>query len=230
VTRVGAGTPPDGGASLSGRMESAPAAPAEPRTDEIELVNRLRSGDEAAFTTLVNAHHGALIRLALTFVSDRGAAEEVVQDTWIGVMRGLPTFEGRASLKTWIFRILVNRARTRGARDGRFVTVPPPPEADLDELAGRFDAAGSWTQPPTPWADSTPEGLLLREEVLDVIKEQIDRLPPAQRTVLTLRDVEGATAEEVCNVLSISETNQRVLLHRARTKVRAALERHLTRR
>jgi RNA polymerase sigma-70 factor, ECF subfamily len=211
-------------------MEPGLASVAEPRTDEIELVNRLRSGDEAAFTTLVNAHHGALIRLALTFVSDRGAAEEVVQDTWIGVMRGLPTFEGRASLKTWIFRILVNRARTRGARNGRFVTVPPPPEADLDELAGRFDAAGSWTQPPTPWADSTPEGLLLREEVLDVIKDQIERLPPAQRTVLTLRDVEGATAEEVCNVLSISETNQRVLLHRARTKVRAALERHLTRR
>jgi RNA polymerase sigma-70 factor, ECF subfamily len=210
-------------------MDSGLAAVAEPRNDEIELVSRLRSGDEAAFTTLVNAHHGALIRLALTFVSDRGAAEEVVQDTWIGVLRGLPTFEGRASLKTWIFRILVNRARTRGARDGRFATVAPAPEADLDELAGRFDAAGSWTQPPTPWADSTPEGLFLRGEVLEVIKDQIDRLPPGQRVVLTLRDMEGATAEEVCNVLSISETNQRVLLHRARTKVRAALERHLTR-
>ncbi|MBA3887968.1 MAG: sigma-70 family RNA polymerase sigma factor [Acidobacteria bacterium] len=211
-------------------MDSGLAAVTEPRNDEIELVDRLRSGDEGAFTALVNAHHGALIRLALTFVSDRGAAEEVVQDTWIGVLRGLPAFEGRASLKTWIFRILVNRARTRGARDGRFVAVTPAPDADLDDLAGRFDAAGSWTQPPTPWADNTPEGLLLRGEVLSVVKDQIERLPPGQRAVLTLRDVEGASAEEVCNVLAISETNQRVLLHRARTKVRAALEQHLTRR
>jgi RNA polymerase sigma-70 factor, ECF subfamily len=201
-----------------------------PRSDELELVNRLRSGDEAAFTALVEAHHGALIRLALTFVSDRGAAEEVAQDTWIGVLRGLAGFEGRASLKTWIFRILVNRARTRGARDGRFAPLTPAPDTDLDDVAGRFDTAGSWTQPPTPWGDSTPEGLLLRGEVRGVIQEQIDRLPAGQRAVLTLRDIEGATPEEVCNVLTISETNQRVLLHRARTKVRAAVEEHLTRR
>jgi RNA polymerase sigma-70 factor, ECF subfamily len=208
-------------------MTSALAGVAGPRSDEVDLVNRLRAGDEAAFTALVEAHHGALIRLALAFVPERGAAEEVVQDTWIGVLRGLPAFEGRASLKTWIFRILVNRARTRGVRESRFVPLSPAQEDGADDLAGRFDAAGGWAHPPSPWADDSPEGLLLRGEVLDLLQAEIERLPAAQRAVLTLRDIEGIPSGEVCNVLAISETNQRVLLHRARTRVRAALERHV---
>jgi RNA polymerase sigma-70 factor, ECF subfamily len=199
-------------------------------TDETVLA-RLLAGDEQAFSDLVATHQGSLLRLARTFVSDRGAAEEVVQETWLGVLKGLRTFEGRASLKTWIFRILVNRARTRGARDGRTL-----PFSALEEEGGggadlmdRFSAEGRWTHPPSLWPEENPEALLLRTETQSCLLGAVEGLSPAQRAVVTLRDVEGLEAADVCNILAISETNQRVLLHRARTKVRATLAHHLKR-
>jgi RNA polymerase sigma-70 factor (ECF subfamily) len=196
------------------------------------VLERLLAGDEAAFSELVTTYHGSLIRLALTFVMDRGAAEEVVQETWLGVIKGLPSFERRSSLKTWIFRILVNRGRTRGARDGRLVNFSAlgEPDGAPSDLADRFSAEGRWIQPPSTWHEANPEDLLLRREVVECLEEAIASLPPNQRSVVTLRDIEGVDAAEVCNILQISETNQRVLLHRARTKVRAMVEKYLKRR
>jgi RNA polymerase sigma-70 factor (ECF subfamily) len=200
------------------------------RADGVVL-ERLLAGDEAAFSALVASHHGSLLRLALTFVSNHAAAEEVVQDTWLGVLKGLKSFEGRASLKTWIFRILVNRARTRGVRDGRTVNFSALEDADgeADALTDRFSAQGRWVQPPALWQEQNPEDLLLRGETVDCLQNAIASLPANQRAVVTLRDVDDIDAAEVCNVLGISETNQRVLLHRGRTRVRAALENHLKR-
>lgn len=201
-----------------------------PETDDAVL-ERLLAGDEAAFSALVAAHHASLLRLAITFVSDRGAAEEVVQDTWLGVLKGLKSFEARASLKTWIFRILVNRARSRGARDGRTVSFSAleDPSAGGMDLVDRFSAEGRWVQPPSLWHEQDPEDLLLRAETMQCLEGAIASLPANQSAVVTLRDVEGVEAREVCNILAISETNQRVLLHRARTRVRATLETHLKR-
>jgi RNA polymerase sigma-70 factor (ECF subfamily) len=211
----------------------APAAPCAPFREDSAWVGRLLAGDEAAFTEMVGRYHGRLLRLALTFVSARAAAEEVVQDTWLGVLQGLEAFEGRSSLKTWIFRILVNRAKSRGAREARMLNfsslTDPGPDAEPAVETGRFTEGGMWREPPGPWVDETPQGLLLRAEIRDLIEAEISRLPPQQRVVLTLRDVTGLDSEEVCNVLEISENNQRVLLHRARSKVRQALERHLGR-
>ena len=195
------------------------------------VLKRLLAGDEQAFADLVAAHQGSLLRLAQTFVSDHGSAEEVVQETWLGVLKGLKSFEGRSSLKTWIFRILVNRARSRGARDGRTLTFSALQEEGGDgaDLMDRFSAEGQWTHPPSLWPEENPEALLLRGETQSCLLGAVDGLPPAQRAVVTLRDVEGVAAADVCNILAISETNQRVLLHRARTRVRAALEKHLKR-
>jgi RNA polymerase sigma-70 factor (ECF subfamily) len=195
------------------------------------ILARLLAGDEQAFAELVSAHQGSLLRLARTFVSDLGSAEEVVQETWLGVLKGLKSFEGRSSLKTWIFRILVNRARSRGARDGRTLTFSALQEEGGDgaDLMDRFSAEGRWTHPPSLWPEENPEALLLRSETQNCLLGAVDGLPPAQRAVVTLRDVEGVAAAEVCNILAISETNQRVLLHRARTRVRATLEKHLKR-
>ncbi len=196
------------------------------------VLERLLAGDETTFSELVTAYHSSLLRLALTFVSTQAAAEEVVQDTWIGVLKGLKSFERRASLKTWIFRILVNRARTRGARDGRTVTFSAleDPGGDTEALTDRFSAQGRWIHPPAMWQEQNPEELLLRRETVACLHDAIGSLPPNQRAVVTLRDIEGVEAQEVCNILGITETNQRVLLHRARTKVRARLENHLKRR
>lgn len=206
------------------RSETGPATDAA-------VLERLLAGDDAAFTALVAAHHASLLRLALTFVADHGAAEDVVQETWIGVLKGLKSFERRASLKTWIFRILVNRARTRGARDGRTLTFSAMQDADAKgaDLLDRFSADGRWVQPPSLWQEQDPEDLLLRAETADCLESAIESLPANQKAVVTLRDVEGIEAEDVCNILALSETNQRVLLHRARTKVRARLEKHLQR-
>lgn len=201
------------------------------RDADERMLERLLAGDEAAFSELVAAYHSSLVRLARTFVADRGAAEEVAQETWLGVLRGLRSFEGRSSLRTWIFRILVNRGRTRGARDGRLVNFSAlaEPDGDAADVADRFSAEGRWVRPPSLWPETNPEDLLLRRELADRLEEAIDALPPNQRSVLTLRDIEGLEAAEVCNVLEITETNQRVLLHRARTRLRTALEKHLQR-
>ncbi len=204
--------------------------------EELRLLERLRQGDEAAFALLVDRHHNALIRLAMAHVSDRSIAEEVVQETWIGVLEGLDRFEGRSSLKTWIFRILTNKAKTRGVRESRHVSFSPlggvddgSDEPTVDQA--RFQSTGYWVDhwavPPSKWDEETPEKLLLSKESGMYIEKAIDALPPSQKQVLVMRDVEGLSSEEACNILGLSETNQRVLLHRARSRVRRALEQYL---
>jgi RNA polymerase sigma-70 factor (ECF subfamily) len=186
---------------------------------EEELVERLRSNDEAAFADLVDRYHLPMIRLALTFVANRSVAEEVVQDTWVGVIRGIGTFEQRSSLKTWMFRILVNRARQTGSRERRSVSVADIETADPN----RFGADGAWSSPPVPWADDVVDRLFAAA-VSKQLRMAIEELPPAQCQVVTLRDVERLSAREVCDVLGITEANQRVLLHRARSQLRRTIE------
>jgi RNA polymerase sigma-70 factor (ECF subfamily) len=197
----------------------------------MQLIERLRRGDEGAFAFLVEMYQKAMVRLALMYVHQREIAEDVVQETWISVLKGLDKFEGRSTLKTWIFSILVNRAKTRAQREGR--TVPfsalENPDVDADEPtieSSRFNQNGEWTIYPDSW-DQIPEDRLLSQETSTVIYQTIEKLPPNQRQVITLRDINGWSSEEVRNVLNISETNQRVLLHRARATVRRALERYL---
>ena len=197
--------------------------------EETELLARLRAGDEQAFEALVTRHYATMLAVAQTYVKGRAVAEEVVQDAWLGVIQGLDRFEGRSSLKTWIFRILVNRAKTRGERESRSV-----PFSSLDDPDGepsvdpdRFVDAGAWSSPPRRW-EGEPVERLLAGEAREVIDAAIDELPPVQRQVITLRDVEGVPAEQVCDVLDLSDGNQRVLLHRARGKVRQALEDYLS--
>ncbi|HEX2045414.1 MAG TPA: sigma-70 family RNA polymerase sigma factor [Gaiellaceae bacterium] len=212
------------------------AAVAPSREDE-RLRLALVAGDEQAFAALVDRYGAALLRFAGVYVRDRAVAEEVVQETWLAVLQGIGRFEGRSSLKTWIFRILANRAKTRAEREGR--TVPfsalaePGDEGDGPSVEPeRFlDAShpqwpGHWASFPSSWSE-IPENRLLSSETLGCIRAAIEELAPAQRRVILLRDVEGWPAEEVCELLELSEANQRVLLHRARSKVRAALERYL---
>jgi RNA polymerase sigma-70 factor (ECF subfamily) len=198
--------------------------------DDSELVRRVRAGDRSAFAGLVRRHGGALLRFARPFVRESSAAEEVVQDTWMAVLEGLGGFEGRASFKTWLYRILANRARTRAVREGRSVPFSALAETESDEHAvdaERFDAGGMWRDPPWGWTDETPERLALEAETRQVIEAAVQALPPAQRAVLVLRDEDGLETEEICNLLDLTVTNQRVLLHRARTRVRQALEAHM---
>ncbi len=188
--------------------------------EESELVRRLRDGDEEAFLALVARHQGALLRLARSFVSSPAVAEEVVQDTWVGVLRGIDGFAERSSLRTWLVRILVNRARTTGAREDRTVAVGDAgPVVDR----ARFDAFGAWLSPPRHWVEDSDDRLLA-ESLAERIRAALERLPARQRQVVLLRDVEGLTSSEVCEALEISEGNQRVLLHRARGALRNALE------
>lgn len=197
---------------------------------DLLLVERLLKGDEEAFRGLVDAYHGSLLRLARIFLPSNAVAEEVVQETWMAVLEGLGSFEGRSSLKSWIFRILTNRAKTRAVREGRslpFSTLTNPGENEPAVDPSRFEANGAWAEPPREWEANTPEKLLMQHEALRRLQQAIMELPPNQRAVVTLRDVEGLDAAEVCNILEISETNQRVLLHRARSKLRRALEEYL---
>lgn len=192
----------------------------------------LRAGDETAFAMLVDRHGAAMLRLAQMFVPSRAVAEEVVQEAWLGVLNGIDRFRGGSSLKTWIFRIVTNLAKTRGGRERRSV---PFSALAAEQGAGsesavdpsRFDAGGAWSAAPASWED-VPEEHLMSSEALGAIAEAIEALPEAQRTVIRLRDVEGLSSEDVRNILEISETNQRVLLHRARSKVRRALEGYLS--
>jgi RNA polymerase sigma-70 factor (ECF subfamily) len=201
--------------------------------DEDALVEALRNGDQEAYAGLVEELTPALTRLALAHVPSRAIAEDVVQDTWLGVVNGIDRFQGRSSLRTWIFQILLNTARTRGKREKR--TLPfaafrrraeegrDEPAVDADRFQGRRgEQPGAWARPPAEW--SSPEVRLEQEEARRVILEAIAKLPPRQREVITLRDILGYSAAEARNALEVSETNQRVLLHRARSKVRAALE------
>jgi RNA polymerase sigma-70 factor (ECF subfamily) len=203
--------------------------------DDAALVERLRAGDEEAFRLLLDRYDAVLRRTARTYVATDAAADEVVQDTWLGVLRGIDRFEQRSSLKTWIFRILMNIARTRGVRDKRstpFSSLGADGEDDdgptfaPDRFQGP-DARypGHWAAFPTRWHDH-PEVRAVGHETLAVVREALGQLPPAQQEVVRLRDLEGWTSEEVRNALDLTETNQRVLLHRGRAKLRAALERY----
>lgn len=201
--------------------------------EEVELVNALRGGHEDAFVTLIERLHAPMLRLASMYVS-KAVAEEVVQDTWLGLLQGIHRFEARSSLKTWIFRILMNRVKTRMQREARSIPFsalwgpasdPAEPSVDPDRFFGPNHPQWPhhWRTPPHSWGES-PEERLLSKETQVYIQRTIDKLPPAQREVIRLRDVMGCTSEEVCEILSISGANERVLLHRARSKVRRALE------
>jgi len=230
--------PPGGphGATATGPPESTSLV-TQPEPDD-DLVQGLRRGDEDAFVTLVSRYYPAMLRLAKLYVPSHAVAEEVVQETWLAVLQGISRFEGRSSLKTWMLRILGNIAKTRGQREGRSVPLSSLAERDLDRdepavEPERFLPADHelwphhWLHAPQSWATLPEEQLLSRETGMR-IQQAIAALPPVQREVIRLRDVEGWSAEEVCNTLELSETNQRVLLHRARSKVRAALEQYLT--
>jgi RNA polymerase sigma-70 factor (ECF subfamily) len=214
---------------------SAPVAGSATSADDLELLARLRRGDEAAFTQLVERLHGPMLRVAMIHVGNRAVAEEVAQDAWVGVLAQLDRFEGRSSLRTWVLRIVANRARTRAVRERRTL-----PFSSLDGAAepGRLAVeperflpaghrwAGHWASPPRSWGD-VPEERLLSAETRAEVGRAVELLPPAQRAVITLRDVEGMTAAETCELLELTEGNQRVLLHRARSRVRRALDRYL---
>ena len=201
--------------------------------EDVRLLERLRKGDEAAFVWLIDHYHTAMLRLAMVYVPVRAVAEEVVQEAWLSILRGLERFEGRSSLKTWMFRILTNCAKTRAQREGRSIPFSSLPLLVVDMLEATVDPSrflgpdqewpGHWASFPAPW-DDIPENRLLSQETRACIQIAIDALPPNQRVVITLRDIEGWTAAEVCSFLGISEANQRVLLHRARARVRRVLE------
>ena len=210
--------------------EASPRERAE--RGETHLIEALRRGDESAFSRLVDLHHNSMVRVARLYVGTAAAAEEVAQEAWLGVLQGLARFEGRCTLKAWIFAIVANCAKSRGARDRR--TVPfsslaqdddggpsVDPERFLDDGHPRWP--GHWSQPPDAW----DEDALVSRETLEAIAAAMEQLPPMQRAVMTMRDVEGLGSDETCQVLAISEANQRVLLHRARSKVRKALESYL---
>jgi RNA polymerase sigma-70 factor, ECF subfamily len=203
---------------------------------EERLLARLRAGEETAFRELVTQHHQMMKRVALTFVRTPSVADEVVQETWLAVINGLDRFEGRSSLKTWIFRILTNRAQSRGVREQRttpFSSLSPSeeddgPTVDPDRfLSADHATAGYWSVAPSRFFE-LPEDRLLAAETSALVAAAIAHLPARQRQVMSLRDVEGWDAEEVCTCLELSQANQRVLLHRARAAVRARLEEYFT--
>lgn len=220
--------------------EEAAAHPLHPDmqkwNDEQTLVAALRSGDEPAFEFLIDTYYGALLRLAMAYVPSRAVAEEVVQETWQGVLESLPRFEGRSSLKTWMFRILTNRAKTRGQRERRYESLDSGDGQSGGEDEGwrepeRFiqsgSLAGHWSSLPSMWDKETPEKLLLSKENRALIQQAINALPSVQRQVITLRDIDELDSKDVCNILEVTETNQRVLLHRARSRVRKTIEQQL---
>jgi RNA polymerase sigma-70 factor, ECF subfamily len=208
-----------------------------PAVAEERLLERLRDGDQHAFADLVNRYSGSLLRLAMVYVPSRAVAEEVVQETWLGVLSGLDRFEGRSSLKTWLYRIAMNRAMTRGERERRTIPLSSLGEREATEDGPAIDPDRflpadherfplGWAAPPRRWEES-PERSLESAETLAHVRAAIAKLPPVQRLVISLRDLEGWESDEVRNALGLSQTNQRVLLHRARTRVRAALESYL---
>ena len=202
---------------------------------EDTLLARLKRGDEGAFDELVTQHHSALTRMAMGYVADREVAEEVVQDTWMAVIESLNRFEGRSSLRTWICGILIHKAKDRGVREKRHTTFSAFESYD-DENEEAVDPsrfqqsgewAGHWAFPPQPWDDQTPETLLASKQAVDCMQRAIEALPATLKEVLILRDVEGVEAKEVCEMLNITETNLYVRLHRARERVRVAVETYL---
>jgi RNA polymerase sigma-70 factor (ECF subfamily) len=221
------------------KLTAGALAGVPPAEDEARLVELLRAGDEGTFAALIDTYHGALLRLATAYVRDGAVAQDVVQDTWLGVLRGLDRFEGRSSLKAWIFQILVNTAKTWAVRERRTIPLSAVWDASTTDVfehavePERFVPADAdrwprhWASSPPGWG-LAPEERLLSSETRSLVHAAINALPPGQRQVVSLRDSRGWTAQEVCNVLQISENNQRVLLHRGRARVRRALERYLT--
>ena len=193
---------------------------------DVELVARLKAGDQEAFAAMVRAWSPSLHRVARNFVKTDALVQEVVQDTWMGVVKGLARFEGRSSLKTWVFTILANRSRTRGSREARTVPMSALGDAEGPMDPDRFHPNGGWADPPFSWTARSADDIVETAEAMAVLMAALATLPDRQRQVVTLRDLEGVDAVDVCNVLEISESNQRVLLHRGRSKLRAALERH----
>ncbi len=191
-----------------------------PEDPDSDLINLLRAGDEAAFVILTEKYQVAMLSMALIYVPSRAVAEEVVQDAWIGVLRGIDRFERRSAFRTWLFRILINRAVSAASRERRSVPVD-----DMQPVVdgSRFDSAGNWAMPSEPWSDQVDDRLVAAK-MADKILAAIYDLPPQQREVVTLRDVQGMTSAEACAVLGISQANQRVLLHRGRSRLREAIE------
>ena len=203
--------------------------------DDIHLIEQLRNGNEVAFVSLVDRYAPAMLRLAMAYVKVWTVAEEVVQETWMAVLEGLHRFEGRSSLKTWMFRILTNCAKTRAQREGRSIPFSSLSDIDMAHseptvepdrfLPADHQWAGHWVSFPSNW-EEMPEERLLSQETRTYLEQAIETLPPSQLEIIILRDIEGWTSDETCGVLGISEGNQRVLLHRARSKVRGVLEKY----
>lgn len=212
--------------------EPAPARVTGTAKSDSQLIARLRQGDERAFEALVKQSHGALIRMAMRYVADRDTAEEVVQDTWIAVIDGISRFEGRSTLESWMFAILIHKAKDRGVRESRHITFSAfESHDDEGEEAvdpARFHAsgelAGHWALPPQPWNEQTPERLLASRQAFEALSNAVDELPAGLRDVLVLKDVEGLESQEICKRLKITDTNLYVRLHRARERVRQAVE------
>lgn len=212
---------------------SPATAPTLSAPGEVAWLERLKDGDARTLESLVDELYPTMTRLAQALLGEASQARDLVQETWVAVMDGLARFEGRASLKTWILRILVNRARTEVSRRGRLELVDwldqePPADAPAVEPE-RFATLGWWATPPRTWGDEGPEGALMRKQLQELILRELEGLPAGQRTVVALRDVEGLSSAEVRAVLGVSEGNQRVLLHRGRSRLRAAVERELER-
>lgn len=186
---------------------------------DADLLGRLQSGDEDAFVMLIGRYQPAMLRLAKSVVPSHAVAEEAVQDSWMGVVRGIHRFEGRSSLRTWLFRIVVNRARSAGSKEQPAAALEPLHTVD----PSRFSAGGAWAEPVQPWTDQS-DSRLDAAAWAPIISAALDDLPPRQRQAVLLRDVEGLTSEEACAVLGISAGNQRILLHRGRARLREILE------
>ncbi len=192
-----------------------------------QLVAALQAGDESAFNELVERHHGALVRIAMNYVADLSVAEEVVQDAWLGVLEGIDRFQGRSSLKSWIISIVIHKAKDRGVREKRYVAMAANGYDEADEPAvdpSRFRASGEWGLPPQQWDELTPERLLESQEAVALLQRAIEELPANLREVLVLRDIEEMESRDICAMLKITESNLYVRLHRARERVRVALE------
>ena len=195
--------------------------------DRPEFLARLRAGDGEAYRRLIRRFHGALVGTAAAIIGSRAQAEEVVQDAWLAVFSGIARFEGRSSLSSWVFAIVLNRARTRATREGRLVALPSLEGGEGTERAvplDRFQPDGHWTEPPKLWDELDPERIVAGRQIWEHVQAAIERLPAGQKAVLILRDMEGQSAEDACDLLKISAENQRVLLHRARGRVRRAVE------
>ncbi|HFE36914.1 MAG TPA: sigma-70 family RNA polymerase sigma factor [Gammaproteobacteria bacterium] len=192
--------------------------------DEQTLINQLLAGSEEAYRYAVNTYHNNMLYVAKSIVGP-SIADEVVQEAWISVLKALPKFEGRSSLKTWILRIVSNNAKTRLRKESRSIAIGDASDMEnLSTSTDRYQESGHWSNPPIHWNIASPEAILSSEELKTVIYAAIDKLPPVQQCIISLRDMNDMSMEEICKILDISESNSRVLLHRARTKIWQSIE------